>query len=280
MERILPNPINEKKVMKKACIFMLAFCFAPIIFNIVCVAPIYSVLYSDIQFRGGVLPEIVRYFMDFLDIIAFSSAYALIIFSFTLLKKKITVFITVSYISILLLKIPVKLLMEQLLNHSITSANQLWLNLTVLFFYFLIEVLQFFIVFIIAATVSKKYLRAIDILSNTKKKITYKIEHILPVKKCINRYNPLLRAALYSGIVVTIFRVLTQLISDIELGAPESFKVTIIILILYVTSILYGIITYLLSIFIFNSFYKSVSSKKAENKNKANDDDSFALSKD
>ena len=295
MERILPNPINEKKVTKTICIFMLIFCLAPIILNIICIAPIYSILYSDIQFQSTPLPEIIRYIMDFLDILAFTSSYALIIFSFILLKKKSTVLISVFYISILLFKIPLKLLMEQLLNHSITSTSQLWLNLNFSFFYFFIEILQFLIVFIVASTVSKHYLYSVDMLSSKKKRKTYKIEHILPFKKYIDRYNPLLRCALYSGIIVTIFRIITQLISDIELGAPESFKVTMIIIILYITSIIYGVITYLLSILIFNLFYKFVSSKKGktdktnennesnennEKNDKANEDDSLALPKD
>lgn len=261
MDQILPTPINEKKIMKAICIFMLAFCLAPIVLNIVCIAPLYTSLYSNIQFSRGPLPEIVRYVMDFLDILAFSSAYALIIFSFTFLRKKATVLISLSYVGVLLLKIPMKLVMEHIVNRSLTSASEIKINLLFAFFYFFIEILQFLAVFIIAATVSKGYLRALDILSSKKCNKKYKIKRLFPFGKYVDRSNPLLRAALYSSIVVIIFRILAQLVSDVELGAPESFKITMIIIITYIVSIIYGVVTYLLSILTFNLFYKFVSVK-------------------
>ena len=273
MERILPTPINEKKVMKTICVFMTVFCLVPVILNIVCVAPIYSILYSDIRFQGGALAEIIRYVMDFLDILAFASTYALVIFSLILLKRKATVLISLSYVGVLILKIPMKLLMEQLINHSLTSHSELKINLMFAFFYFFIELLQFLTVFIIAAAVAKSYLRAVNILSGKKGKKTYELKPIFPFNKYIDRFNPLLRAAMYSSIVVVIFRVLAQLVSDVELGAPESFKITMIILITYVISIIYGVVTYLLSILTFNLFYKfsSKKGKKESEENKKND---------
>ena len=275
MDKILPTPINKEKLTKTICVFMLIFCLAPIVLNIVCIAPLYSILYNNIQFQTGPLPTIIHYIMDFFDVLAFTAAYALIIFSLTLLKKKNTVLISLSYVSILILKIPLRLLMEQLINHSLTNPKEIIMNLLVALFYFVIEILQFLTVFAVATYVSKKYLRAIDILSTSKRKSKYKVEYILPIKKFLNKYNPLLRISIYSGLIIVLFRVLTQLITDIELGAPTSLILTIILIILYATSIIYGVVSYFLSIFIFNKFYKSVS-KETE---KANEDTSSALPK-
>lgn len=263
MDRILQAPIvEEKKAIKTLAVFMLLFCLLPILLNIACLAPIYSVLYSNVRFQGTALPEIIRYVMDLFDIIAFSSAYALLIYSFIFYKKKAKIFITLSYIGILLLKMPLKLLVEQILNHSITDSTDLIKNLILLLFYFVIELLQFSVVFNITYIVSKNYLRAINILSNDKKRNqSKKIESILPIKKFVNRDNPLLRIGLYSAITVVVFRVLTQLITDIELGAPESFQMALILIVLYLTNIIYGVITYFVSIFIYNFTYKHTKEK-------------------
>lgn len=278
MDRILPTKINQDKVTKKLCVFMVLFCLTPILINILCISPLYQILYNNISYRTTALPEIIHYVRDFFDILAFSSAYALLIFSFTLLKKKATVFITTSYIGILLLKIPLTLLVEQLLNHTIITKNDLLGNLMYQGFYFLLELLQFFIVFFIVRAVANNYLRSIDILKGKKKAPSSKIKHILPIKRLTDKYNPLLRAALYSGIVVTAFRIIVQLMADIDLGAPQSFRVTLIMLILYATSIVYGAITYLISIPVFNLFYKYLIAEKKNKKDKADENDSSALS--
>ena len=277
MDRILPTPINQRRVTKKLCVFILAFCLAPILLNILCLSPVYSILYSNIRYQMTVWPEILHYVMDLFDILAFTSAYALLIFSFTLLQKKATVFISVSYVGILLLKIPLRLLTEQLLNHSIITKNDLLINLMYSGAYFLLEILQFFVVFFVVKSVAQKYLRSVNILKDKKNSKTNELSHVLPTKGLVDKYNPLLRAALYSGIIVTIFRVITQLMADIDLGAPESFQVVLIMLILYATSLIYGAATYLISIPVFNWFYKFLISEKKNKKEKADEKDSSAL---
>ena len=146
--------------------------------------------------------------------------------------------------------------------------------------YFFLELLQFFIVFFIVRSVAKNYLRSVNILKDKKKSTSSKVKQILPIKGLTDKYNPLLRAALYSGIVVTGFRIIVQLIADIDLGAPSSFAVTLIMLILYATSIVYGAISYLISIPVFNLFYKFLISAKKNKKDKADENNSSALSSD
>ena len=277
MDRILPTKINQNKTTKKLCIFMVIFCLAPILLNIFCLSPIYQILFNNATYKTTVLPEIIHYVRDFFDVLAFSSAYALLIFSFILLPKKASVFVTISYLGILILKIPLTLLVEQLLNHSIITKNNLLENLMYQGVYFLLEILQFFIVFFIVRSVAKNYLRSIDFLKSKKNLKSNKIKQILPIKELTNKYNPLLRSALYSGIVVTGFRVLVQLIADIDLGAPNSFAVTLIMLILYATAIIYGALSYLISIPVYNLFYKFLISEKKNKKDKADEKHSSAL---
>lgn len=280
MNQILPTPINEKKVTKTLLIFMAVLCLAPILLNILLIAPIYSIMYSNVQYQNTILLDIIRYVMDLFDILAFTSAYALLIYSFTLLKKKAKILVTLSYIGILILKMPLKLLMEQILNHSINSARDLVGNLMLLIFYFVIELLQFFTVFLIASVVSRSYLRSVNLLGDRKKnKSLTKIEPVLPIKRVVNRYNPLLRSALYASLVVIAFRILTQLITDIELGAPESITMTIILIVLYVSNLIYGVITYFISILVFNFSYKFMTSEKSK-KGKATENGSTALPED
>ena len=283
MNDILPIQINEKKITKTVALTLILFCLLPTVLNISLLTPLYFNLENNTLYRGSAITLTLKYISDLFDLIAFNSVYALLIFSLILFRKKITVFIAVSYCSLLLFKIPVRLLMNIPLYGTIGTTKEIIADLISLSFYFLLEILQFTLVFILISSCAKSYLRSVSLI-NQKKNSSKKLEYILPIKKFINWYNPLLRAAIYSSITVTAFKFLARLITDIDAGAPNSFGEVMIIAVNYLTDAIYGIVAYIVAIFIFNLLYdkltKTTDKENEKEKNKADEKNSSALFED
>lgn len=286
MNDILPTPINEKRIARVFTVALLLLCLLPIVINITCLTPLYFNLENNTVYRGTAITVTLKYISDLFDLIAFSSVYAMIIFSLVLLKKRVTANVCISYCAILILKIPARLLMNIPLYGSIGTKAEIIADLISLSFYFIIELVQLALVFTFASVCSSNYLRSVSILNGRGKKDS-RISHILPIKKYVDWYNPLLRSAIYSSITVTAFRFIARLITDIDAGLPSSFGEVMIIIINYLTDAVYGFVAYIIAIILFNFIYErliksdKVNKENApENKNKADENNSSALFED
>ena len=275
MNDILPTPINEKRIPRVLAIILLLCSFLPVILNITCLSPLLFNLENNALYQGTAISLTVRYISNLLTVLSFSAVYAIIIFSQVLLKKKITVTVSVLYCALLLFKIPATLLMTIPIAGEIILADVL-----ILLFYFLLDILQFALIFLFISITVRSYLRSIAIL-NKKGKDT---QRILPINKPFNWYNPLLRAAVYSSITVASFRILERLLSIIGIVPPSTFGEVMIIITDFLTDIIYGIVAYIIAIFIFNLLYdkltKSENSSSSDKENKADEKDSSALFED
>lgn len=286
MNDILPTPINEKRIARVFTVALLLLCLLPIVINITCLTPLYFNLENNTVYRGTAITVTLKYISDLFDLISFSSVYAMIIFSLVLLKKRVTATVCISYCAILILKIPARLLMNIPLYGSIGTKTEIIADLISLSFYFIIELVQLALVFTFASVCSSNYLRSVSILNGRGKKDS-RISHILPIKKYVDWYNPLLRSAIYSSITVTAFRFIARLITDIDAGLPSSFGEVMIIIINYLTDAVYGFVAYIIAIILFNFIYEGlIKSDKVnkenapEDKNKADENNSSALFED
>lgn len=285
MKDILPTPINEKRITKVIALTLLIFCLVPTVLNITCLTPIYFNLENNAIYRGTAISLTVKYISDLFDLISFGSVYAALIFSLVLLKKKTTAIIAVSYCSLLVLKIPARLLMNIPLYGTIGTKNEIIADMISLSFYFLLEIIQLALVSIFVSACARSYLRSIEMIDK-KSKDAKRLEHILPIHKFINWYNPLLRAAVYSSITVTAFKFLARIITDIDAGAPSSFGEVMIMIVNYLTDAIYGVVAYIIAIFIFNLLFERLTKSNKNNgvdnekENKADEDDSSALFED
>lgn len=286
MNDILPTPINEKRIARVFTVALLLLCLLPIVINITCLTPLYFNLENNTVYRGTAITVTLKYISDLFDLISFSSVYAMIIFSLVLLKKRVTANVCISYCAILILKIPARLLMNIPLYGSIGTKAEIIADLISLSFYFIIELVQLALVFTFASVCSSNYLRSVSILNGRGKKDS-RISHILPIKKYVDWYNPLLRSAIYSSITVTAFRFIARLITDIDAGLPSSFGEVMIIIINYLTDAVYGFVAYIIAIILFNFIYErliksdKINKENApEDKNKADENNSSALFED
>ena len=279
MNNILPTPINETRIKKTLTIFMLLFCVLPAFLNIVCITPLMinlsnNVLYED----NSPILLTLKYVLDLLSVISFVSVYAMISFSKVLLKKKITITVSILYCVLILLKIPANLLVAT----PFYSENKLVDYFFSLFEASMLEALQFGLILIFAIVIANSYLRSTEMLEQKikKGKASQRIEQILPIKKYINWYNPLLRTAIYSSIIITAVRIFSRTIS-LLITIPDN---VMLIITDYLSDLIFGFTAYMIFIFIFNLLYDKLTkpSKKNNSKkeNKADENNSSALFED
>ena len=279
MNNILPTPINETRIKKTLTIFMLLFCVLPAFLNIVCITPLMinlsnNVLYED----NSPILLTLKYVLDLLSVISFVSVYAMISFSKVLLKKKITITVSILYCVLILLKIPANLLVAT----PFYNENKLVDYFFSLFEASMLEALQFGLILIFAIVIANSYLRSTEMLEQKikKGKASQRIEQILPIKKYINWYNPLLRTAIYSSIIITAVRIFSRTIS-LLITIPDN---AMLIITDYLSDLIFGFAAYMIFIFIFNLLYDKLTkpSKKNNSKkeNKADENNSSALFED
>lgn len=283
---ILEKNINTEKITRVTIVIIALFCLLPVILNICCVTPIYFKLENDTLYQGSAITVTLKYIADLLDVLSFSSAYATVIFFLILknvTKKKTTALAVALYVAILILKIPARMLMNIPLLGSIGTKAEIIADLLKLGFFLLLELLQFLFVFIFAYTTAKSYNRSIDIVYSKKSSAENKPDTVLPIKKFVNWYNPLLRSAVYMSLTVIIFRVFSRLVTDIDAGAPNSFGEVMIIIVSYLSDAIYGLAAYIIAILIFNLLYERLTkSAPAGNGNtrKKSDEKSATLNTD
>ena len=289
MNNILPTPINEKRVKKTLVITLLLFCLLPVVLNVACLTPIIIRLSSDVAFENSPIILTLKYILDLFSVISFVSVYAVIEFSQVLLKKKITIAVSVLCGVFILVKIFGNILAAM----PIYSEAELVEYFFSLFEASLFEGLQLALVLIFSTIIAKSYLRSVNMIESKKqiRKSIRPLEHILPIKKLFNWYNPLLRSAFYSSIIITAIRVLARTISIIISSANIGSANNIFLIITdYASDFIFGFAAYMIFIFIFNFLFemmtkatkkcKDSKDKNDKKENKADENNSSALFED
>ena len=259
---------NKKRVSNMTWLFMALFFLLPLILNNLIIIPIYATLEADVVYSGSLLTIVIKYLQDFFDLFAFSSAYALIIFSALLLDGKRSRFIALFYAITYLLVIPVKMLMNVVIYGSLGSTSQIIIDVIYLGVYFVLYLLQLLAVYIFAATDSSRYISSLEALRASKRdKARQRAENIgsvLPFSKFIDWYNPLQRSAVKMSALITAIKVGTRIINDVSVGAPESFGEVMIMVVYYLSDLIYGAVAYIVAIFIISLFFERLKKKDGD----------------
>ena len=259
---------NKKRVSIMLWLFMALFFLLPLILNNLVIIPIYAVLSADALYSDSTLTVIIKYIQDFFDLFAFSSSYALIIFSSLFLERNRSRFIALFYAITYLLVIPVKILMNVVIYGSLGNTSQIIIDIIYLCVYFVLYLLQLLAVYIFATTDSSRYISSVDALRNSKRdKIRAKAEKIgsvLPFSKFIDWYNPLQRSATKMAALIVVIKIGTRIINDVSIGAPESFGEVMIMVVYYLSDLIYGAVSYIVAIFIIHLFFESLKKKDGD----------------
>ena len=225
----------------------------------------------QIPFKKFLMKASIHLFcVDFLlfDLFAFSSAYALIIFSALLLDGKRSRFIALFYAITYLLVIPVKMLMNVVIYGSLGSTSQIIIDVIYLGVYFVLYLIQLLVVYIFAATDSSRYISSLEALRASKRdkarQRAENIESVLPFSKFIDWYNPLQRSAIKMSALITAIKVGTRIINDVSVGAPESFGEVMIMVVYYLSDFIYGAVAYIVAIFVISLFFERLKKKDGD----------------
>ena len=270
MSSILSCSINKEKSKKLTVIVMLLFCTLPIILNAVCLVPIYTSVQSNAAFDTSPLGVTIKYLQDFLDLMSFAVSYALIIFSALLISKKNTSLAVLLYTVSFALRIPLRLVMNIFIYGTLGSSAQITIDLIYLFVYFGLEMLQLLIVYIFATTDSNKYIYHLELQKEKSKKGKKKKEQlpqksaVLPFSKFLDWYNPLQRSAIKMSIMILAMKILSRILNDIFIGAPQSFGEVMVMVLYYTSDILYGVVAYIIALITFNIVYDKLKAKKTD----------------
>ena len=259
---------NKKRVSNMTWLFMALFFLLPLILNNLVIIPIYATLEADVVYSGSLLTIVIKYLQDFFDLFAFSSAYALIIFSALLLDGKRSRFIAIFYALTYLFIIPVKMLMNVVIYGSLGSTSQIIIDVIYLGVYFVLYLIQLLVVYIFAATDSSRYISSLEALRASKRdKARQRAENIgsvLPFSKFFDWYNPLQRSAIKMSVLITAIKVGTRIINDVSVGAPESFGEVMIMVVYYLSDFIYGAVAYIVAIFVISLFLERLKKKDGD----------------
>lgn len=269
MNRFTELPLNIQKAKRIFALSMILFCLIPVLLDTLVLTPLYVTLQADVAFSNGILTMSVYYVKDMISILAFSSAYAVIIFAVFFVDRRSAGFAVLLYSLIYLLQIPLKIIMNIFIYGSLGSADDIILDVVYLVFYYILYMLQMLAVYLFATTDTNKHLRYLAFLKDKKKKkikdaSPEQAPYVLPTSKLFSRSNPIQRSAVKMSLLVFGIKVLSRVLNDISYGAPTSFGEVLIMLVYYLSDILCGIIAYVIALLIFSFLYERLKQKKAE----------------
>ena len=121
--------------------------------------------------------------------------------------------------------------------------------------------LQLLIVCVFAKIDSGKFKNYVISLDDPKAKKSEEVKKILPFSKFINWYNPLLRSALKTGILILAIKLATRIVNDIMYGAPTSVGEVILMAVYYLSDVIYGAVAYIIIVLTMSAVYEKIKAK-------------------
>lgn len=259
---------NERRVSRTFWLFMSLLFLLPLLLNTAVVIPVYSMLKADVSYSGTLLIEVIKYFQDFVDLVAFTPAYAMIIFSSLILRGRKTRFVVLFFTVTYFLIMPIKILINAVIYGSVGSPEQLFYDVIHLAVYFALCLLQLLAIYMFATTDSSKYLSSIEALKGSpdakKRELAAKSESILPFSRLINWYNPLQRSAVKMSALIMGIRIGIRIVYDISVGAPESFDEVMKMVVYYLSAFLYGAMAYIVALLVMHLLFERLKKKDGD----------------
>lgn len=214
------------------------YCFA--------LVPLGNMYANNIQYMDTVLPTVIEYIYDLVEIVAISLAYAVSIYSIYRYGVGKTGTPAIIFSLVTLFKYLSNLLMTWLDNGFDINA---WSDIRSILVPMFFELLQYFIVLLIAYKILLKYLDLADKKRKADKRLGAKPsgDGIYPFRSFVDIGNPLIRGAFWSGIIVAATKVAQRIFYDIlytvMYGIPQLSEIPGMI-IYYSSDILYGVACY------------------------------------
>ncbi len=209
--------------------------------------PLGNMYANDIQYMDTVLPTVIEYIYDLVEIIAIALAYAVAVYSIyrygvgrigapaiifsgvTLFKYVSNVFMTWKDVGF--------------------DEGDLWSDIRSILIPMLLELLQYFVVLLIAYKILSKHFDFIEGKRRADKRLGRKTsgDGIYPFKSLFDLKNPMLKCGLWAGIIVAITKVAQRILYDVlytvMFGLPRLAEIPVMI-VYYVSDVVFGAACY------------------------------------
>lgn len=223
----------------------------------VILAKIYTIACSDVVIMYTAWPEVVEILINVLECGLYGIAYAFLIYAaYRFPEERLTKGVLI-YGGSVLFKYMANYLVTWITDTGM-SSEYLLENLSYVLIYTAIELLQAALVIILLCRTMKAYHEFVAhqqrVAANLPGTEVTVRTYVFPFRALLSWNNPLQKCALWSGIVVTVFKSVSRLIYDISYGFPTSVVDGLWMVIYYLLDVFAGfavclLITYLLMIF-------------------------------
>lgn len=252
--------IKNGSVSRKKLNIFFAVCVA-VLYCIYCFAliPLWKMYANDVLYMDTVLPEIVEYAYDLVELAVIALAYAVSVYSVYSYGLGGT------WISALIFGVGT--LFKYAVNLCATwldigfDADSLLSDISSVALPMLLELLQYFIVLLIAYRILSKYREHIKKREKAARARGEEpaAESLYPFENLIDFKNPAVRCALYSGIVVAVSKVAQRIVYDIfytlMYGLPDTSEIPVMT-VYYLSDIIVGIAVYFAVVFLLILFFE------------------------
>ena len=234
---------------RKGNLIFIAFLSLFYLIYVLVLAPVYTVVCSNVLYSETYLPDIIELVRELLDLFIWAWIFSFTLFSFRYPKRSVFAYAAVPCADFL--RYLLSLLVSFLFDGTPASSDMLRLYINDALIGFAFDILHFvFCLFIGHIMLSH--------LNSDKKKTVFSAEH-QRMKK-----NPLGRAALLSAAMVSVLRIAMRIRYDVFYGAPEDALDLMWMILYYSSDIVYGLLVYLTSLIILRKLNKK-SGFEAEN---------------
>ena len=239
---------------------------AALLFSLYCfiLAPLYTYMSADVLFSVTVIPEIIKIIMDIIDVLSYSLCFSTIIYSIYKFSLSGSVRLMIVYCAAVLLKYAANVGATFIFDGKVSLETASYVVV-----YFTLDAAILLTVALIAAGIFKKYKENRAYLkkaNNALGKATPSVEdELFGGSKLFVRSNPLHRSALWTGIILSLIKILSRLLFDIAYGAPSSAADALWMITYYISDILITVIVYAISLYLFTHFHSKEQSEKNSN---------------
>ncbi len=214
------------------------YCFA--------LVPLGNMYANNIQYMDTVLPTVVEYIYDLVEIVAIALAYAVSIYSVYRYGVGKIGAPAIIFSLVTLFKYLSNLLMTWFDNGF---EIKVWSDIRSILVPMFFELLQYFVVLLIAYKILSAHLDFVEKKRKTDKRLGIKPsgDGIYPFRSFVDRDNPLIKGAFWAGVIVAATKVAQRILYDVlytvMFGIPQFSEIPGMI-IYYFSDILCGAACY------------------------------------
>ena len=209
--------------------------------------PLCNMYANNIQYMDTVLPTVIEYIYDLVEIIAIALAYAVSVYSIYRYGVSKIAAPAIIFSSVTFFKYVSNLIMTW--KDIGFGTDDLWSDIRSILIPLLLELLQYFVVLLIAYKTLSGHLDFINGKRKAEKRLGRETggDGIYPFKSLFDLTNPMLKCALWAGVIVAVTKVAQRILYDVlytvMFGLPRLAEIPVMI-VYYVSDIVFGAACY------------------------------------